>query len=248
MAMTPEELAALRQEVNRIRATFNKPRPAYTLPAARPDSRTYGGYTIDQLYNALAKAETGSHSNPWIRTEVAPDGGSTAYGPVQLTLSTAADFVQRHPKAMRPYQAYWSNVFKPQGTLFRYYGREPKRDGYDRRFDYHQRPDPAAASRLRKRVFNTPDPQQRQPLVDQLRNMYSVGTGLTHTDTDRKAYEGMSKDIMRIMAGEIEAKYGKQFLPAFVKRWRGATPSEEYSNKVMNALKQYRKPQLVEAK
>lgn len=237
MAMTPEELAALRQEVNRIRATFNKPRPAYTLPAARPDSRTYGGYTIDQLYNALANAETGSHSNPWIRTTEAPKDGSTAYGPVQLTLGTAGDFMRRYPKAMKPYQAYWNNVFKPQGTLFRYYGREPKREGYDPRFDYHQRPDAVAASRLRKQVFSTPDLQQRQPLVDQLRNMYSVGTGLTHTDTDRKAYEGMTREIMRTMAGEIKEPDNKQFLNAFLKRWRGATPTEDYSNKVRRILK-----------
>lgn len=40
---------------------------------------------LDRLYNSLAYAETGSQSNPWIRTTVQPKGGSTAYGPLQIT-------------------------------------------------------------------------------------------------------------------------------------------------------------------
>ena len=45
-------------------------------------------FTIDELYNAMAYAETGTHpkakDNPWVRT-YAQGSGSSAYGPVQMT-------------------------------------------------------------------------------------------------------------------------------------------------------------------
>ena len=46
----------------------------------------FGDYNEDDIYNAFKFAETGSFDNPWIRT-VAEDtpGGSTAFGPVQIT-------------------------------------------------------------------------------------------------------------------------------------------------------------------
>lgn len=40
---------------------------------------------LDRLYSSIRQAETGSESDPWIRTRVQPKGGSTAYGPVQIT-------------------------------------------------------------------------------------------------------------------------------------------------------------------
>ena len=44
-------------------------------------------YNIDDIYNAYQFAETGSFDDPWIRTtDRDVEGGSTAYGPVQITL------------------------------------------------------------------------------------------------------------------------------------------------------------------
>ena len=50
------------------------------------DNRIMSKNNIDDLYKAIAWAETGSskHSDPWIRTED-PYSGSSAYGPVQMT-------------------------------------------------------------------------------------------------------------------------------------------------------------------
>ena len=46
----------------------------------------FGNFNLEDIYNAYKFAETGSFSNPWIRTvaENTP-GGSTAFGPVQIT-------------------------------------------------------------------------------------------------------------------------------------------------------------------
>ena len=42
-------------------------------------------YNIDDIYNAMAYAETGSFPDPWIRTTARTPQGSSAYGPVGLT-------------------------------------------------------------------------------------------------------------------------------------------------------------------
>ena len=50
------------------------------------DNRIMANYNVDDLYKALAWAETGSskYSDPWIRTGD-PYSESSAYGPVQMT-------------------------------------------------------------------------------------------------------------------------------------------------------------------
>lgn len=197
----------------------------------------YGGYTIDQLYNGIAHAETGSFENPWVRTTSRPPGGSTAYGPVQLTHGTVKDFVTRYPSLRKTHNQYWNTVFDPQGQRFKRYGNEPHREGYDARYDYHRRPDKTLANQLRNQLVDTTDPAVQKALTDKLRALYSRGTGMHRTAEDRSAYERMAKDIMRTMAGEIKEPDNKQFLNAFLKRWRGATPTEDYSNKVRRILK-----------
>lgn len=37
------------------------------------------------IYKGLSYAETGGEENPYIRTKVIPKGGSSAFGPVQIT-------------------------------------------------------------------------------------------------------------------------------------------------------------------
>tara|TARA_Y100000034_G_scaffold87902_1_gene105437 strand:- start:1164 stop:1754 length:591 start_codon:yes stop_codon:yes gene_type:complete len=43
------------------------------------------GYNIDDVYDSMAYAETGSFPDPWIRTTGKTPQGSSAYGPVGLT-------------------------------------------------------------------------------------------------------------------------------------------------------------------
>jgi hypothetical protein len=89
----------------------------------------------DKLYSAFAKAETGSFNNPWIRTVVAPKEGSTAYGPVQITNTKAEDYVNRGLVSKESAEFYKS-VLKPMYENFKKYGRETKKQGYDKDYDY----------------------------------------------------------------------------------------------------------------
>lgn len=94
-------------------------------------------FTGDQrFYDAIQAAETGSMWNPWIRTRHAPKGGSSAYGPVQITGLKAADYIQRFPEHMRGIVQFYNQTMAPMYANFLKYGREPNKPGYDRRWDY----------------------------------------------------------------------------------------------------------------
>jgi len=89
----------------------------------------------EQMYNAIASAETGGEQNPYIRTKVRPPKGSTAFGPVQLTGTTAEDFVTRNqvsPEAAAFYRSRMQPIYKN----FAYYGNEPNKPGYDKKWEY----------------------------------------------------------------------------------------------------------------
>ena len=92
-------------------------------------------YYQDELYNAIAGAETGSSKDPWIRTNYAPKGGSTAFGPVQITKTKAEDYASRgllSPESI----AFVREVLNPMYDQFNKYGKEEKRPGYSREYDY----------------------------------------------------------------------------------------------------------------
>lgn len=91
--------------------------------------------TIDRIYNAVAFAETGGESNPWIRTRLRPAGGSTAYGPAQLTIGKAEDYFTRHHKALAQFQAFFIR-FQAQACKFlRWGGVDNLPDGL-KKYDY----------------------------------------------------------------------------------------------------------------
>lgn len=92
---------------------------------------------FDQFYEAFRRAETGSVPNPWIRTmyRKAP-GGSTAYGPVQIT----KDLVDRSEKKGifkgTPVENF-VDEFQKQGGMFNYHGNEKGRiPDFDPKYDY----------------------------------------------------------------------------------------------------------------
>ena len=98
----------------------------------------WDGHNVDDIYDAFAFAETGSFDNPWIRTAAKKTpGGSTAYGPVQLTGGLLDDYYNNE-------RAIWNDnsdiaeILKGQSTLFNWFGNEPNRAGYEKRFDYGQ--------------------------------------------------------------------------------------------------------------
>lgn len=66
----------------------------------------------DDLYDAFAEAETGSFENKYIRTTFQPKGGSTAFGPVQITSTKAADYAGLNPKGRK------TAVISPESVEF----------------------------------------------------------------------------------------------------------------------------------
>ena len=87
-----------------------------------------------ELCSALQQAETGSFKNKFIRTTHRPKGGSTAWGPGQITGSTIRDMFTRHPGNFDD-KDYVKGMIS-QSEKFALYGNEPKRKGYNQRWDY----------------------------------------------------------------------------------------------------------------
>jgi len=91
----------------------------------------------DRLYESINAAEFRGLSrfgDDFIRTRVRPKGGSTAYGPLQITTG-----LMRSAKSQlnlnKPERQYVER-FIDQGEKFIKYGNEPNRTGYEKRFDY----------------------------------------------------------------------------------------------------------------
>jgi len=92
---------------------------------------------IDRLYNSFVNAETGhlQGDGKFIRTEARDTkGGSSAYGPVQITGTLVQDMMDRGviPDDLKDY----SNRFLDQSKLFLKYGNEKDLEGYDPKYDY----------------------------------------------------------------------------------------------------------------
>ena len=91
----------------------------------------------DKLYAAFKNAETRGleGEDAFIRTNanLAP-GGSSAYGPVQITGTLVQDMMDRGviPDNLKDY----SNRFLDQSKLFLKYGNEKGLEGYDPKYDY----------------------------------------------------------------------------------------------------------------
>lgn len=88
------------------------------------------------FYNSIVQAETGSFKNPWIRTTYAPPEGSSAYGPAQLTRKKVTDYFKRFPEMMAPHAKFYNSVLGPMHDNFLKYGKEPDKEGYDKKWDY----------------------------------------------------------------------------------------------------------------
>jgi len=96
----------------------------------------FGNFNLEDIYNAYQFAETGSFSNPWIRTvaENTP-GGSTAYGPVQITGGLIDDFYNNE-RSVFDDNSDIAQVLRGQAALYSHFGNEEGLAGYDPRYDY----------------------------------------------------------------------------------------------------------------
>ena len=92
---------------------------------------------VDRLYEAFKNAETGKlkGDDAFIRTKAnLTEGGSSAYGPTQMTGTLVRDMLDRGviPDHLKDY----ANRFLDQSDLFLKYGNEKGLKGYDPKYDY----------------------------------------------------------------------------------------------------------------
>ena len=97
----------------------------------------WGGYDVNDIYDAFSFAETGSFDNPWIRTTARETpGGSTAYGPVQVTGGLLTDYLNNEPDVYNSNKEI-GDLLREQASLFSFHGNEPeKQRGYSPIWDY----------------------------------------------------------------------------------------------------------------
>jgi len=96
------------------------------------------------IYEGFAKAETGGvKGSKYVRTSEIPAEGSTAYGPVQITLRLAKDYKDNHASKFTADQLDYLDRFLAQAAKFNTYGNNPAYNtdtttlpGYDKKYDY----------------------------------------------------------------------------------------------------------------
>ncbi len=105
---------------------------------------------VTDVRQRIAHAETGTHVNPWVRTNSPPTEGSTAYGPLQITDVLLADMQRPANKgAFTGAELHMIALLREQAAKFKKYGTNaayaklhpdeplPKSlPGYDPRYDY----------------------------------------------------------------------------------------------------------------
>ena len=92
---------------------------------------------FDKFYDSFKKAETEGLNDPWIMTMVrnAP-GGSTAYGPVQITKGLVDGSEAKGLFKGTSVEA-WVDMFQAQGDKFNYHGNEEGNlTDFDSTYDY----------------------------------------------------------------------------------------------------------------
>jgi hypothetical protein len=113
-----------------VRGNDNRFRPEGTQSSAFEEP-------VEALYRGITRAETRGEDDPFIRTRITTaKGGSTAYGPAQITAKLAREFRGRHSNLFTPEENDYLDRFISQGELFIKFGNEPQREGYDKRYDY----------------------------------------------------------------------------------------------------------------
>ena len=90
----------------------------------------------DRRMKAVAQVETGGEKDPFIRTRVAPEKGSTAYGPLQVTRTLAEKYRKDRKHLFNKEELIYLNRFIKQGQDFAKYGKEPDKKGYHPRYEY----------------------------------------------------------------------------------------------------------------
>jgi hypothetical protein len=108
--------------------------------------------TVVDLFTRIATAETGGEADKFIRTKArgAP-GGSSAYGPAQLTMGLALQFKEGFSKLFNDEEKAYLDDFIEQGKKFLTYGNVPDLPANKKKYDYGGKGD--LTSKRQKEVY-----------------------------------------------------------------------------------------------
>lgn len=167
-------------------------------------------------YADITRAETGSYDNPWIRTELA-GSGSSAYGPAQLTGTTAKHYRDKPGMDWSEGEMDYLNRFGEQADKFLEVGGSDMPAALAKRHIAGLRDDEAFKKTWDYGGSGTLGSEQSD------RNMYEqvvskmMGDISGRTGDDKEAFwrewrfgETGAKDL----AGNIDTEYGKRFMGA----------------------------------
>ena len=209
---------------------FDEPIENQGLPPIMEDGTNQ--FTSEDIYHAIAFAETGGWENPWIRTSNAPVGGSTAYGPVQLTggqNSMIANVILGNASLdyndLTKEEQDFLELYREQAGDFAKWGLvNPNTEGYDEKYDYGPK---GSIWNIFGEIENLSNPQ---------------GTGIVGSRQDyRDLYKSVSMKLIEAEYSRLGGNFEK-----FLAEWRygsqgadkGMKTSEwrDYYNKVTNYL------------
>ncbi|EHV3815206.1 hypothetical protein K0N88_001196 [Salmonella enterica] len=106
------------------------PEPEQHAQAAKAPKPVPENDLATHLYRSLSVAETGGLDNRFIRTKAAEAGLSTAYGPAQLTVTTAKNFYDKHPDLFNDEQKAYMQRFIEQGQRMKEAPKDDEVFGY----------------------------------------------------------------------------------------------------------------------
>ena len=166
--------------------------------------------SVDDLYNAIAYTETGTHpqakNDPWVRTH-AEGSGSSAYGPVQMTGGETFN-----KKTGQWDQSMMMNVYD-NPDLAKKIGITDDEIGYMQR--YIEQAD-----------------QFLQPVSDEPGSTYGYGgSGDLTSPEDKSNYESIAKKFIKYELGRVGGDVDK-----FIKNWRGDDADTDYFNKFYSQI------------
>ena len=92
-------------------------------------------FSKNTIYNVIKQIETGGiKGNKFVRTGLSKTkGGSTAFGPLQMTRSAWVDLKKN--SSLTKAERNLADKLIDQADSFNKYGNEPDKEGYDERFD-----------------------------------------------------------------------------------------------------------------
>ena len=173
----------------------------------------FEGATVDDIYKALAYAETGTHpqakDDPWTRTHKS-GSGSSAYGPVGLTGGGGSDrAIRKKERSMM-----WNIYHNPKMA------KDMKITEEDRVY----------ISRFLEQADRFLD-----PVSDEEGSTYGYGgSGVLTSDEDKTSYERVAKKLIKY---ELDRVGGIENWKKFKRNWRDADWDTEYFKKVDRALR-----------